>query len=954
MALSKSKRNLIRMIKIQIISIYILCDLAIWYSFIWFFIYNKSAFPIYGIKILFMIVFFILFLSFCRKWEKGEKINIADRTLKTSSAFSASGSLIEIAMFAVFNGETYIYTSLAAVFACLLLSGGICSLYAMVFRFASNKSELEENVSAFYLPLIFKVLYTIYFFFSCVAFSLILNYIRIREEYYLNIYKDETLNEIFDVNDNINKNYEDAFSDLRIYDVFVKNNLNQNILNMNNFRYYINNRFQYLSYNLSNNYNSVYININGRFLENGSSASLLVERDTNNIYSTSISYGSPPISLSNNNNFYSDITTDNIGNIFVSFYYPLRLINSQMGNIIANIDISEYFKFIGDNSSLSTWNYANYKLNNRNVVYASDRRFFNQALYNLFGSEIEFYQYIVDFESRFENDSSYVPPIFYMNNGVKTMAIFSYIKNLDMISIYYKDVNSIIKNSYIERNISLFIIFFGIIYALLSLIYIIILHYTFVPIRTTNASTVELREGNRDLRKRIFCKSNDEIGLLVYNFNLFINDLELIIDNLKSKSENLTNDINNIEKIMAENSDSVNFQTESIKKSIGSIETIIDSIRNITGSTEQQRTAFSAASLAVEGLLQTVYRINDNIERQFSSVEQTSASVEEMISNISSIAKNTNNADALFKRLLIEAEGGAEIVEDVIESIRNVESSNEQIKNIINIIQNIAEQTNLLAMNAAIEASHAGEAGRGFSVIADEIRSLAEHTTENAKSITAIIRGVTKRVEESVELANNSGKTLNNILNISENASRLVSEINIANSELEIGGKDILETITKLNDTSLGVKDSVKEQITSGDEVDSQITLLDQINREVVTIVEAKSMDVNEVNDSIISLNSLSTQIIENRDKFYDVTNRLNTNFTVFNTLLMNFITHRDTEKEEEETKKNLLKDDKFNIEREIDYQLKTLEDELKISEEDDEEVLNTLKEDFKNPNMFY
>ena len=954
MALSKSKRNLIRMIKIQIISIYILCDLAIWYSFIWFFIYNKSAFPIYGIKILFMIVFFILFLSFCRKWEKGEKINIADRTLKTSSAFSALGSLIEIAMFAVFNGETYIYTSLAAVFACLLLSGGICSLYAMVFRFASNKSELEENVSAFYLPLIFKVLYTIYFFFSCVAFSLILNYIRIREEYYLNIYKDETLNEIFDVNDNINKNYEDAFSDLRIYDVFVKNNLNQNILNMNNFRYYINNRFQYLSYNLSNNYNSVYININGRFLDRGSSASLLVERDTNNIYSTSISYGSPPISLSNNNNFYSDITTDNIGNIFVSFYYPLRLINSQMGNIIANIDISEYFKFIGDNSSLSTWNYANYKLNNRNVVYASDRRFFNQALYNLFGSEIEFYQYIVDFESRFENDSSYVPPIFYMNNGVKTMAIFSYIKNLDMISIYYKDVNSIIKNSYIERNISLFIIFFGIIYALLSLIYIIILHYTFVPIRTTNASTVELREGNRDLRKRIFCKSNDEIGLLVYNFNLFINDLELIIDNLKSKSENLTNDINNIEKIMAENSDSVNFQTESIKKSIGSIETIIDSIRNITGSTEQQRTAFSAASLAVEGLLQTVYRINDNIERQFSSVEQTSASVEEMISNISSIAKNTNNADALFKRLLIEAEGGAEIVEDVIESIRNVESSNEQIKNIINIIQNIAEQTNLLAMNAAIEASHAGEAGRGFSVIADEIRSLAEHTTENAKSITAIIRGVTKRVEESVELANNSGKTLNNILNISENASRLVSEINIANSELEIGGKDILETITKLNDTSLGVKDSVKEQITSGDEVDSQITLLDQINREVVTIVEAKSMDVNEVNDSIISLNSLSTQIIENRDKFYDVTNRLNTNFTVFNTLLMNFITHRDTEKEEEETKKNLLKDDKFNIEREIDYQLKTLEDELKISEEDDEEVLNTLKEDFKNPNMFY
>ena len=339
---------------------------------------------------------------------------------------------------------------------------------------------------------------------------------------------------------------------------------------------------------------------------------------------------------------------------------------------------------------------------------------------------------------------------------------------------------------------------------------------------------------------------------------------------------------------------------------------------------------------------------------QSSSVEQTSASVEEMISNITSIAKSTSNADALFKKLLVEAGDGADIVEEVIESIRNVEASSEQIKNIINIIQNIAEQTNLLAMNASIEASHAGEMGRGFSVIADEIRSLAEHTAENTKSITTIIKEITRRIEESVELANNSGQSLSNIVSISESASRIVSEINTANSELEIGGKDILETITKLNATTSGVKDSVKEQINSGDAVDSQITLLDKINKEVVNIVEANSMEVNEVNDSLTSLNSISTQIIENKDRFYNMTNRLNNNFTIFNTLLMNFITNRDDEKNEEETKNALLKDDKFNIDKEIDSQLKTLEDELKISEEDDEEVIRTLKEDFKNPKMFY
>ena len=952
MALNKSKKNLILLLKIQIIGIYILLDLIFWYLFLWFSLYNKSSFPFYGIKIVFAIIAIILFLKFCNQWGKGKQIKLADRVVKLFSTISVLGSIIEIVIFAFLNPNIYIYTSLSAVFACLLLSGAINSLYAMVFRIISRKTDLEEAVNIFYLPLMFKVIYTIFFFFSCVVFILILNYTRIREESFLNIYSKEALNEILSVDKDINQTYKNTLSDLKVYDRIIKNNLNQNLLNMNAIRSYVNNRIQYLDYNLSNNYKSVSININREFLTNDSPSSLSILKNTNNVYSTVVSYNFPSSSLTRSNDFYSVISYDS-GDISISSYYPLELNNRQMGHIIANIDIIEYFKFINNNPFLSSWNYINYKLNDRNIVYAKDRRVLNQNILNLFNSSENFNQYIMEFENQLNSNPFYITPTFNMNNQ-KTLAIMFYIRDLDIVSVFYKDIDSIIKYSNIERTITLFIIVFCIGYTILTLVYMVILSFTFIPIKTTNISTVALREQNRDLRKRIVCKNNDEIGLLVYNFNLFINDLELIIDNLKSKSENLVNDINNVEKIMAENSDSVNIQTESIKKSVENIGTIIDSIKNITSSTEQQRTAFSSASVAVEDLLQTVYRINDNIERQSSSVEQTSASVEEMISNITSIAKSTSNADALFKKLLVEAGDGADIVEEVIESIRNVEASSEQIKNIINIIQNIAEQTNLLAMNASIEASHAGEQGRGFSVIADEIRSLAEHTAENTKSITSIIKEITRRIEESVELANNSGQSLNNIVSISENASRIVSEINTANGELEIGGKDILNTIIKLNATTTGVKDSVKEQINSGDVVDSQITLLDKINKEVVNIVEANSMEVNEVNNSLTSLNSISTQIIENKDKFYDMTNRLNSNFTIFNTLLMNFITNRDDKIEEEKTKNALLKEDKFNIDKEIDSQLKILEDELKISEEDDEEVIKTLKEDYKNPNMFY
>jgi len=923
MALNKSKKKLILSLKIQIIGIYILLDLILWYLFLWFSLYDKHAFPFYGVKIVFAIIAFILFLRYCNQWAKGEKIKLADKVTKIFSTSAVSGSIIEITIFAFLNPNIYIYTSLAAVF-----------FFFLFFR------------RSFFF-------FSFFFFFSSVVFVLILNYVKIREEAFLNLNSDETLSEIIGVNSRINQTYKNAFLDLKVYDRIVKNNLNQNQLDINSLRTYVNNRIQYLDYNLSNNYKSVSININREFLTNNSPASLSILRNTNNVYSTATSYNFPSTTLMKSNDFYSIISYNNEGDISVSSYYPLELNNRQLGHIIANADIMEYFKYIESNPSLSSWNYINYKLNNKNIVYAKDRRFLNQNVLNILGSSENFSKYIMEFENQLNDKPSFITPTFDMNNE-KTVAIMFYMKDLDSVIVFYKDINSIIKYSNIEKTITLFIIVFFIGYFILSSVYILILRLTFTPIKTTNASTVELREQNRDLRKRIMCKNNDEIGLLVYNFNLFINDLELIIDNLKLKSENLINDINNVEKIMTENSNSVNIQTESIKKSVENIQSIIASIKNITSSTEQQRTAFSSASVAVDELLQTVYRINNNIEMQSSSVEQTSASVEEMISNITSIAKSTSNADALFKKLLVEAGDGADIVEEVIESIRNVEASSEQIKNIINIIQNIAEQTNLLAMNASIEASHAGEMGRGFSVIADEIRSLAEHTAENTKSITTIIKEVTRRIEESVELANNSGQSLSNIVSISESASRIVSEINTANSELEIGGKDILETITKLNATTSGVKDSVKEQINSGDAVDSQITLLDKINKEVVNIVEANSMEVNEVNDSLTSLNSISTQIIENKDRFYNMTNRLNNNFTIFNTLLMNFITNRDDEKNEEETKNALLKDDKFNIDKEIDSQLKTLEDELKISEEDDEEVIRTLKEDFKNPKMFY
>ena len=137
---------------------------------------------------------------------------------------------------------------------------------------------------------------------------------------------------------------------------------------------------------------------------------------------------------------------------------------------------------------------------------------------------------------------------------------------------------------------------------------------------------------------------------------------------------------------------------------------------------------------------------------------------------------------------------------------------------------------------------------------------------------------------------------------MSENTSRVVAEINTANSELEIGGRDILETIKHLNNITMGVKENVREQINSGDVVDSQITLLDQINKEVADqinkevaeIIEANSIGASEVVSTMAFLNELSVKTAKSNHEFFMVTSKLSESFNKFKSLMSGFITNVD------------------------------------------------------------
>jgi methyl-accepting chemotaxis protein len=191
--------------------------------------------------------------------------------------------------------------------------------------------------------------------------------------------------------------------------------------------------------------------------------------------------------------------------------------------------------------------------------------------------------------------------------------------------------------------------------------------------------------------------------------------------------------------------------------------------------------------------------LSGRTETQAATLEQTAAAVEELTSNATTAAKNAQKVDETAANTRSAAHDSGQVVEDVIKAMDKIETSSGEISQIITVIDDIAFQTNLLSLNAGVEAARAGEAGRGFSVVASEVRSLAQRTADSAKEIKQLIAESSEHVSNGVELVGRASNELNVIFDgvgvISDNIrdvahtlseqSSTLTEINSAISELD-------------------------------------------------------------------------------------------------------------------------------------------------------------------------
>jgi methyl-accepting chemotaxis protein len=414
------------------------------------------------------------------------------------------------------------------------------------------------------------------------------------------------------------------------------------------------------------------------------------------------------------------------------------------------------------------------------------------------------------------------------------------------------------------------------------------------PIKKLNIFVIELLSGN--LNNEVTLDAKDEFTELEKNLNQFITYLREIS---RIASQISGGDLNiSIESKSANDTLGVAFSgmTSQLKISLASInqETLL-----LQSSTNLLSVNSSQAEEAASQIAITIQQVAKGIIQQADSITKTAASIEQMSRAISGVSQGaqeqtlavnkaaqitdilnhsinqvTENAELVKNdsehasqaardgsRTIIDTLTGMNRIKEKVETsshkVREMGDKSERIVEIVDAIQDISAQTNLLALNAAIEAARAGEAGKGFAVVADEVRKLADKTTKEAKSIANLVKDIqltvkeavlamedgTNEVESGVEMANHAGKALENIQEVIALVNYRSIQSATAADSMRISARDLVSAVNSVSAV-------VEENTAATEEMAADSSLVTQAIEDIASISEQNSAAVEQVSAS--------------------------------------------------------------------------------------------------------
>lgn len=345
-------------------------------------------------------------------------------------------------------------------------------------------------------------------------------------------------------------------------------------------------------------------------------------------------------------------------------------------------------------------------------------------------------------------------------------------------------------------------------------------------LRDIGSTLKTIASGKANLTDRIQVKTKDEVGIVAGNFNLFVEKLHTIVRDAQSA-------VNETDTVTQSLSDTA-------KSTSSSVEQIDDSIESVKQRLMSLQENINSSVASMEEMEASTGTFDSMISDQSVMVEQSNSAIHQMIASLNNVASITDGKRKSTTALKSYAEEGKNQIDQTSEDFRSVVEKISHINEMTNAISQIASQTNLLSMNAAIEAAHAGDSGKGFAVVAEEIRKLAETAAGSSRSIDELIRSITRDVNST---ASSVEKTIGTFETIAEEIQHTVNtfdDIQTAVSELNEGGRQILQSTEQISQMTTSVQ-------TGSTEIHSGITSTTGTAAQIKELAESLSRSIDAI-----------------------------------------------------------------------------------------------------------